>query len=71
MLSTLMCIKTTYTDAVFYYIKIIQIQARDSAEFRNLRKFILKLHCELNVFYLGGSVFQAEDPEKRKRKKKS
>ena len=71
MLSTLMSVNTAYTDVVFYYIKIIQIQSRDSAEFRNLRKFILKLHCELNVFYLGGSVFQAEDPEKKEKKKKS
>ena len=27
MLFTLMCIKTAYTDVVFYYVKIIQIQA--------------------------------------------
>ena len=66
MLSTLMCIKTTYTDVVLYYIKVIQIQAYDSIECRNLRKFILKLHSELNVFNLGGSVFQVEDPEKAK-----
>ena len=51
---------------VIYYIKVIQIQAYDSEECRNLRKFILKLHSELNVFNLGGSVFQDEDPEKAK-----
>ena len=59
-----MCIKTAHV--VFYYIKVTQIQAYDSAECRNLRKFILKLHSEINVFNLGGSVFQVEDPEKTK-----
>ena len=66
MLSTLMCIRTTYTDVVLYYIKVIQMQAWDSVECRNLRKFILKVHSELNVFNLGGNVFQVEDPEKAK-----
>ena len=66
MLSTLMFIKTTYTDVVLYYINVLQILAYDSEECRNLRKFILKLHSELNVFNLGGSVFQVEDPEKAK-----
>ena len=32
----------------------------------NLSKYILRLHSELNVFNLGGSVFQVEDPEKAK-----
>ena len=59
-------IKTNPPDVVFYYIKVIQIQAYDSEECRNVSKFILKLHSELSVFNLGGSVFQVEDPEKAK-----
>ena len=61
-----MCIKTVYTDVVFYYIKITQIHTQDSAECGNSRKFVLKLRSELNAFNLGGSEFQVEDPEKAK-----
>ena len=54
---------------VFYFTEVIQVQAYTR---RNLRKFILKLHSELNFdfflffFNLRGSAFQAEDPEKAK-----
>ena len=61
-----MCIKTVYTDVVFYYNNVIQIQASDSAECRNLRKFIFKMLSELNIFNLSGRGFQVEDPEKAK-----
>ena len=49
MLSTLMCIKTTFPEVVFYHIKVIQIQAWESVECRNLRKCILKLHSEREI----------------------
>ena len=52
------------TQCQFYNIKVIQAQAQDSVECRNIRKFILKLYSELNVFNWGGSVFQVEDSEK-------
>ena len=64
MLCTLMCIKTAYTDVLFYYIKIIQIQASYSAVWEHAQIYF-KIYSELNVFNLGGSVFQLRIQEKQ------